>query len=178
MSEVSEVLEPDRHAAQARLEQAVGEGRLTLDEYVDRVDLVWHAETAEEVQRALAELPVPLHRGEHKGRMTVSAVFDDIRRRGRFALSSGDRVTAVFGDVRLDLRQAVLTEAVVRLEVSATFGDVRVTVPPGIEIEVKSFAPLGDRDIQVAQQPRVPGSPRLRLNVRTLFGDVKVRTDV
>ncbi|GAB3496668.1 DUF1707 SHOCT-like domain-containing protein [Amycolatopsis cihanbeyliensis] len=169
-------LQARKEAAQARLEQAVGEGRLTLDEYTDRVAQVWAATSTGMIDSALSDLPAPLVRPEPAAtRMSIDVIFDDVKRSGRFALSSGDRVTGFFGDVKLDLRQAVLTEQVLKLNVSSVFGDVRVTVPEGIEVEVTSFTLLGDRDIQTTSE-RVPGSPRLLLKANTIFGDIRVRS--
>ncbi|WP_216216073.1 DUF1707 SHOCT-like domain-containing protein [Amycolatopsis aidingensis] len=169
-------LQQQKEAAQTRLERAVGEGRLTLDEYTDRVARVWAATDTATIDSALSDLPAPLVRAEPVAtRMSIDVVFDDIKRSGRFALASGDRIAGFFGDVKLDLRQAVLTEPVVELSVSTVFGDVRVTVPEGIEVEVKSFTLLGDRDVQTTSE-RVPGSPRLLLKANTVFGDVRVRS--
>ncbi len=110
------------------------------------------------------------------GRFTIDKVFDDISRGGRFALASGARLTSFFGDVRLDMRQVVLSEPVVDLAVSSVFGDVRVTVPPGIAVEVDASTWFGDKDIQVLGTAPLPGSPRVRLTAQTVFGDVRVTT--
>lgn len=172
-----DALDSVKQAAQQRLEQAVGEGRLTLEEFTDRVGQVWQATEPATVQRALADLPAPVPPAQvTTGRFTVDRVFDDVSRDGRFALASGARLTSFFGDVRLDMRQVVLSERVVDLEVSSVFGDVRVIVPPGIAVDVDATTWLGDRDIQVVAGAPLPGSPQVRLTARTVFGDVRVST--
>ncbi|WP_168201030.1 DUF1707 domain-containing protein [Allokutzneria sp. NRRL B-24872] len=170
-------LQPSKEAAQQALERAVGQGRLTLDQFTERVDLVWQAESLAELEKATSGLPAPI---EDATVVVVGSVrhsvFDDVKRKGRFALRSGTTVSSVFGDVRLDLRDAVITESVVDITGSTFFGDVKVVVPEGVQVEVESSLFFGAEKIRVAEVPRIPGSPIIRLRARTFFGDVKVST--
>ena len=174
---MTDELQPAKEAAQLTLERAVGQGRLTLDQFTERVDLVWRAETPAELEKGTAGLPEPL---EDSTVVVVGSVrhsvFDDVKRKGRFALRSGTSVSSVFGDVRLDLRDAVITEDVVDITGNTVFGDVKVIVPEGVQVEVSSSLFFGTEKIRVAEVPRIPGSPLIRLRARTFFGDVKVST--
>ncbi|MGW0517910.1 DUF1707 SHOCT-like domain-containing protein [Crossiella sp. NPDC003009] len=172
-------LEDTKRATQTALERAVGEGRLTLEEFAARADTVWRADTPAEIASAVADLPAPVApvvpATEGAVKVSISSIFDDVRRSGRFTLRSGTKVSAVFGDAKVDLRQAVISEPVVELTVFSCFGDVVVTVPKGVRVEVDGSVVFGSERVELSAEPPLPGSPLIRLHARSIFGDVKVR---
>jgi hypothetical protein len=102
----------------------------------------------------------------------IVAVFDDrvVQRAGPFA---GGSVTAVFGDVRLDLRHASMDAAGATLQVTTIFGDLDLEVPEGWRVAVSGPELLGDVNLRAAHDP--PGdAPVLQLRVVTIFGDVDI----
>ncbi|MBP2475300.1 hypothetical protein JOF53_004172 [Crossiella equi] len=169
-----EDLDAVKTRAQTSLERAVGEGRLTLDEFTDKVDLVLKAKSEAEVVEVVGELPAPVTENTSAAQVSSKSVFDDVQRSGRFALPTGARVSSFFGDVKLDLRHAVITEEVVDVSTWSWFGDILVTVPEGVEVEVNSGRIFGDEKVELADVPPVPGAPRIRIKAWTTFGDVKV----
>ncbi|MCK2237628.1 MULTISPECIES: LiaF domain-containing protein [unclassified Crossiella] len=158
--------------AQTTLERAVGEGRLTLDEFTDKVDLVFQATDEAGVQAVVGTLPAPLTPATTV--VSRQSIFDDVARGGRFALPTGATVSSFFGDVELDLRQAVITDPLVEVHTWSWFGDIEVTVPEGVEVEVKSGLIFGDEVVELADVPPVPGAPKIRIKAWTTFGDVRV----
>jgi hypothetical protein len=173
-----ESLDPQRRAAQTQLERAVGEGRLTLDEFTDRAGLVWRAGDPAEIDRVLADLPAPVVGQTVQARSTLVSLIGDIRRRGRWALRRRTTAVLLIGDVRLDLRGAVVTERgdTVLVDVFGLIGDVEVTVPEGVEAELTGFTLLGGRHVDLAPVARVPGTPVVRIRVFTLIGDTTLRS--
>ena len=171
-------LEPQRRAAQQSLERAVGEGRLTLDEFTDRAGAVWAAGTGAEIERTTADLPVPVVGGTKPGRSTLVGVIGDVKRRGRWSLRRRTTAVLLLGDVDLDLRGAVLEpgDEPVTIDTWSVIGDSTVTVPEGVEVELGGFTLLGDRKIELAAVPRVPGTPVVRVRVWSLIGDTTVRS--
>jgi hypothetical protein len=166
-----------RHAAQHRLERAVGEGRLTLDEFTDRAERVWGAETDAAIEQALDGLPVPVVGQTEPARSTLVSLIGDIRRRGRWSLRRRTSAYLVIGDVELDLRGAVVAaDGTIEIRVLAVIGDVEVTVPAGVEVELGGLTLLGDRRVDLAPVPRVPGTPTVRVSVYSLIGDTKIRS--
>lgn len=102
----------------------------------------------------------------------IVAVFDDrvVARPGPFA---GGGVTAVFADVRLDLRQASLDPAGATLQVTTVFGDLDLEVPEGWRVTVSGPELFGDVNLRAAHDPP-DGAPVLQLRVATIFGDVDI----
>ncbi|GAA2832872.1 DUF1707 domain-containing protein [Crossiella cryophila] len=158
--------------AQTTLERAVGEGRLTLDEFTAKVDLVFQAPDEAGVRAVVDTLPAPLTPVSTV--VSRQSIFDDVARSGRFALPTGATVSSFFGDVELDLRQAVITDPLVEVHTWTWFGDIEVTVPEGVEVEVKSGLVFGDEVVELADVPPVPGAPKIRIKAWTTFGDVRV----
>ena len=49
-------------------------------------------------------------------------------------------------------------------------------VPEGVEAELTGFSLIGDRRVDLAPVPRVPGTPRIRVRVFSVIGDAKLRS--
>jgi hypothetical protein len=172
-----DALDAERRAAQARLEVAVGEGRLTLDEFTERAGRVWGAGSPAELQRTLSDLPVPVVGQTASARSTLISVIGDIRRRGRWALRRRTTAWLLIGDVELDLRGALIgDDDVIEIGVNGLIGDVEIVVPEGVEAELTGFTLIGDRRVELAPVPRVPGTPRIRVRVFSVIGDAKLRS--
>ncbi|MFC5995161.1 DUF1707 domain-containing protein [Pseudonocardia hispaniensis] len=172
-----ESLDPQRRTAQQQLERAVGEGRLTLDEFTDRSVLIWRATTSTEIDKTVADLPAAVVGQTTPARSWLVSVIGDIRRRGRWSLRRRTSAVLLIGDVELDLRSAVITEeGPIEIDVYSLIGDVEVIAPEGVEVELGGFTLLGDRRIDLAPVPRVPGTPTVRIRVFSLLGDAKLRS--
>ncbi|GJF07220.1 DUF1707 SHOCT-like domain-containing protein [Pseudonocardia sp. D17] len=175
-----ESLDPQRRSTQAQLERAVGEGRLTLDEFTDRAALVWKAQNPGDLDAVVADLPpAPVVGSASPARSTLVSVIGDIRRRGRWALRRKTTAVLLIGDVELDLRGAVVTEQgsePVTVDVWSIIGDTDIVVPEGVEAELVGFTLLGDRRVDLPPVPRVPGTPTVRIRVFSLLGDAKLRS--
>lgn len=100
-------------------------------------------------------------------------VFGDLKRTGHFRLEPQTSGLAVFGDVYLDLREAELP-AQAEVTVYSLFGDVKVVVPPGLNVQVSGFSLFGDDKIDGTAPD--PAGPTLRLHRVGAFSDVKVKT--
>lgn len=165
----------DREAAVARLEAAMAEGRLDIEEVGQRVTAAYAAVTLDELDGLLADLPGSA-RTEIVGTRTpdeVTSIFGDVKLAG---VSPPHRVSTVFGDVRIDLR-AVRTDApVIELYLRSVFGSVDVIVAEGVDAELHGRTVFGDRRIDLAPVPRAPGSPRVVVHGRTTFGDLRLRS--
>lgn len=109
------------------------------------------------------------------GEPFLVGVFGDVRRSGRFALGSSTKAVMVFGDIVLDLREADLPAGASEIEVYSMFGDLKLIVPPDVEVDLQGFTVFGEHRNNRGQSP---STIRRRVTVRAygMFGDVKVKT--
>ena len=169
----------ERQAVIAILQAAVVDGRLTLEEYSDRVGLAVAARTDQDLQALTADLPRPLARGVPTSISTVvehRAVCSHIVRRGPLALDAESKYTSWFGTVDLDLRQATLPAADVSIDVKNVFGTVTVLVPDGVDVRMEGGGLLSSEHVDISNSAVVPGAPVIRVRVSGVGGTVSVRT--
>ncbi|MBB4664912.1 DUF1707 SHOCT-like domain-containing protein [Conexibacter arvalis] len=188
----------ERDATIERLRAAAGEGRLTLEELADRIEGASGARvTRGELTRLTADLPpeaapsgggaagalgpgaaagggLPAGAGVAVAPVAVSSVFGDHRRSGLWQLPQRSRWRTVFGDVKLDLREAHVPAGAIEVDVSTVFGDVELLVPEGVLVEIRTRTTFGDVK-QRAGGSAPPGAPRIVLTGGTIFGDVRVQ---
>ena len=164
----------ERDAAAARLAQARREGRLGLAEFCDRLDAVYTADSAEALELSAGNLPAAAPVGIASP--PVFSLFGDIVVSGRWRAGDEVRVRTVFGDAKLDLRDAISDDDVLHLHCATVFGDVKVQVPDGVEVELTGMSVFGDRRLELAPVPRIPGTPLIRVHGSTIFGDVRIRS--
>lgn len=178
------IADSDRDRVVAVLRLHCTEGRLTLDEFSDRVGAVYEARTTHDLDDVVRDLPVPWSAGpaaEHgparprKAVKWMVAVFGDSTRRGRFTLDDESAAVAAFGDCTLDLSEALIEGPNPLVTAVAVFGDVTVIVPDGIEVDLEGVAIFGDKRCTTGDTPPVPGSPVVLVRAFALFGDVRVR---
>jgi hypothetical protein len=167
----------DREAVIARLQEAVGEGRLDLDEFGQRADAAYAAATTAELDRLMADLPAGgPPRVEIVGTRApeeIKSFFGDIRLAG---VSAPQRAGTVFGDVRIDLRGLRTDADRIDLYLSTVFGDIDVIVSEGVDAQLQGRTSLGDRKVELAPVQRLAGTPLVVVHGRTVFGDLRLRS--
>jgi hypothetical protein len=167
----------DREAVVTRLQTAVGEGRIDLDEFSQRVDAAYAAITLAELDGLLADLPGD--RVEIVGEVVVdpgpvTSVFGDIKLTATTGVPR--KAATFFGDVRIDLRGLRTAEDTVHLQLGTFFGDVEVIVSEGVAAQLEGWTFFGSRKTDLAAVPRLPGTPRVVVRGWTFFGDLKLRS--
>jgi len=165
----------ERDATVARLQAALGEGRLNLDEFGQRASAAYAAVTIAELEALVADLPTepPVEIVGGRTAETVTSVFGDIKLAGG---SPPQRATTVFGDVRVDLRYVRTDADRIELFVGTVFGDVDVIVAEGVDAELHGWTVFGDRKVDLEPVPRLAGTPRVVVHGRTVFGDLRLRS--
>jgi hypothetical protein len=168
----------DREVVVTRLQKALGEGRIDLHEFGERVEGVYAAVTTADLDRLVADLPVdappPIEIVGTRVPETLTSVFGDIKVEGTADVPR--QASTVFGDVRLDLRNLRTDADRIDLVLGTVFGDVDVIVAEGVDAEISGWTVFGDRTTQLAPVPRVAGTPRVVVRARTVFGDLKLRS--
>jgi Domain of unknown function (DUF1707) len=164
----------EREAVVGRLNTAVGEGRLTLDEFSHRLQDAYGATTRGELEPLTADLPesapAPATGGGTQWHVTP---LGGLRRAGAWRVAPRTVAVTLIGGADLDLGEAQFAAPAVTLTKVSLIGGVRVTVPRGVQVEVSSFALIGGRRIDDAPAPA--GAPLLRIRAFSLIGGVRVR---
>jgi hypothetical protein len=168
----------DREAVVSRLQTAVAEGRIDLDEFGQRAHAAYAAVTRAELDLLVADLPANAPpRVEIVGTRTpeeVSSVFGDIRLTSRS--TPPRRVSTVFGDIRIDLRGLRTDADRLDLYLSTVFGDIDVIVAEGVDAELQGRTVLGDRKVELAAVQRLAGTPLIVVHAKAVFGDLRLRS--
>ena len=168
----------EREAVIARLNAAVGEGRLDIEEFSERVELAYASRTRQELEPLTADLPATTDRtvvaAAPAGRPEHLTPIGSVKRSGAWRLERDSQLGVVAGTVKLDLRHAFLAAPDVTLSVSVVLGTIKVTVPEGVRVEVIGTTRLGTRKIEESAGTMAQGAPVLRLRLDTVVGTVKV----
>lgn len=86
----------------------------------------------------------------------------------------GTNVNAVFGSVRLDLRDAIIKGDVV-INASAIFGGVDIIVPDDVVVQVKSNSIFGGVDNKTKSKKDEKKKNTIYVNATCLFGGVDIK---
>jgi len=91
----------EREQAVGLLRQQVASGRLTLEEFSERIDVAYEARTVDELTALSADLPAAAPTGRRPRRLTAAA-FGNVEVTGRWRMPKWKLVLVLFGDVPLD----------------------------------------------------------------------------
>jgi len=182
------IADDDRNSAIERLKVATGDGRLTLDEFSDRLDIVFASRTASDLVPAFAGLPdVPkpteLEPSPAAGvevaavpkPQRIVALMSGARRVGRWRVPTRLTVFAFWGGVRLDLQDAVLEGPSVDITAWAIMGGVEIRVPDNVVVELDGMVVMGGSDNRSRPATTEEGAPLIRVHCRGMWGSVDVR---
>jgi hypothetical protein len=168
----------DREAVVVRLQTAVGEGRIDLDEFGQRAGAAYAAVTAAELDLLVADLPLhgppPVEIVGMRTPEELRSVFGDIRLAG--GASAPRRASTVFGNIRIDLRGLRTGADRIDLHLTTAFGDIEVIVSEGVDAELQGRTVLGDRKVELAAVQRLAGTPLVVVHARAIFGDLRLRS--
>jgi hypothetical protein len=165
----------------ALLAEAAADGRLTLSEHSERAERAYSARTLGELAALTTDLAAPAAQPIRlDGRRPVAGVFGRERRDGRWVMPERLPVTAVFGEVVLDLREAILQTQRVTVLATVIGGTLQVIVPEGVRVETTGTGVLSRQSGQpgpVSQQqpgPSRPDMPVIEVRTIALGGRVKI----
>jgi hypothetical protein len=164
----------DRERVIALLTQAASDGRLTLGEHSERAERACSARTLGELAALTADLAAPSAQPIRlDGRKPIAGIFGRERRDGRWVVPERLGVTAIFGEVVLDLREAVLQSRRSTVLATVVGGTLVLIVPDGIAVEMTGSAVLS-RKSQVGTTPTRPEMPVIEVRAFAMGGRVKV----
>jgi len=175
------VSDADRERVAERLRDAAGEGRLTVEELDQRLDLAYAARTAGQLAELTTDLPATrrgagaIDRSPRKPRRWLVSVMGGGSLRGRWRAGRTLRVVSLMSGGDVDLSHAEMDAPEIRITAIAIMGGVNVTVPAGVDVEMTGFAFMGGNDNRVPVQDLPPDAPRVHVRAFSLMGGSSVR---
>ncbi|RCW40498.1 cell wall-active antibiotic response 4TMS protein YvqF [Halopolyspora algeriensis] len=169
----------ERERVNHQLNEAVGEGRLTLDEFTQRLNQVYESSTRGELQRITADLPasdsgsaaLPAETGGDTGkRRWTLAILGGSDYKGRRRVPPRIGFFAFMGGSTIDLCEAQLPGDAVEITLVSIMGGTDVIVPKGIRVELDSTDFLGGDDLKIDESAEVANSPVVRIRSYSLLG--------
>lgn len=162
----------ERETVASDLGASQAEGRLTLDEFSQRLDLVYASRTRDELAAVTEDLPAPTSPARKTG--WIVSILGGSARAGRWRANERLRAVAVMGGCDIDLSRAVVTARELHLTCFALLGGISITVPRGVDVELSGFSLIGGRDLDVGDEPSRPGAPAVRVRAFNLLGGISI----
>ncbi|MGW2516233.1 DUF1707 SHOCT-like domain-containing protein [Streptomyces sp. NPDC001617] len=168
----------DRDRVVDVLRIAAGDGRLTVEELDERVEAALSARTVGELAVLTTDLPtevagIPV---EAKDVVRIEQRGGSARRGEGWVVPRRLEIESEWGDVTLDLSDAVITYDTLRIDLDMRGGVLKLVTRPGIVVDtdglVLGFAKIKARS---AGEPGAPVELRVEIHGRKDFGRVVVR---
>jgi hypothetical protein len=177
----------EREQVAQQLGRAVGEGRLTLAEFSDRVGQAHGAVTRAELVPLTADLPVAATPADLPVAATPAAnpapgpvraswqvsPIGGVVRTGSWRVPVRTVGVSIVGGASLDFTDAEFAAPEVEFTRVSIVGGMDIKVPPGVRVEISGFSLVGGRSVRLPEP--APGAPVLRLRLFSLVGGVSVK---
>jgi Domain of unknown function (DUF1707)/Cell wall-active antibiotics response 4TMS YvqF len=169
------ISDADREQTIISLREHLLAGRLTLEEFSERVEATLRARFGAELARVQEDLPEvagPAGPGHKPARVTAALLAHTVRR-GRLRLRGWTFAASALGDLDLDLREATIDHPRTAITVLAVAGNVDIYVPEGIDVDVSGITVFGHIR-QWGRDPGRPDAPAVQVRVLGCVGTVDV----
>jgi hypothetical protein len=164
----------DRDRVALELREHTVAGRLTLDEFSERIDLAYRARSSDELAKLSADLPLLADQPRREARRGTFVMFGGTERRGRWRLGRRFFSFTMFGGTDLDLRQAEISTGVLEITAFTMWGGFDIYVPEGVDVDVGGFALFGGNDEHGSEGEVHRDAPLVRIRLITIFGGADV----
>lgn len=168
----------DRIQAAQLLSEAASHGRLTLEQFEDRLSKAYAATTYDELERLTDDLPEAMEYRRGKSKPAPStmllAILSGFERRGRWYVPGRMTTFTLFGGGVVDLRYADFTSSEVEIHAYSILGGQTILLPPEVNVEIDGRGVMGGFD-HAAHGAGTPGAPKVRVKGFSLFGGVGVK---
>ena len=171
------VSDSERERTVASLKDDLLSGRLTLEEFSERVEHAYGAVVQSDLERVRSGLPAsdarPIARPKRRATRFTIALLGHAVKRGRLNLRRWTVAAGALCDLDLDLRKAEIHDQRTALTVLVALGNVDVYVPENVNVTVSGLSVVGHRR-DWGEDVERPGSPEISVTVLSLFGTVDV----
>jgi hypothetical protein len=172
--ELERVSDLEREQAASALCDDLVAGRLTLEEFSDRVGAAYKATFRRELAQLREDLPgEPVMTSRRSPLRLTLAIFAHVVRRGRLRLRRRTVSVSAFADLDLDLREATIDSERVALHLWVFVGNADIYLPEGIDVDVGGTILFGRRRDWGRDSAAAP-APRLTVRAHGLFGTIDV----
>jgi hypothetical protein len=170
------VSDAEREHAVVVLREHLLAGRLTLEEFTERVEAALRARVGGELAAVQEDLPHTFAGASgsfRKPARLTAAVLGRAVRRGRLRLRRRTLAASAFGDLDLDLREATIDQPHTEVTVLAVFGNADIYLPEGVNVDVTGLTVLGHHRDWGRDVVR-PDAPAVHVRVLGCCGTVDV----
>ncbi|MFI0922766.1 DUF1707 domain-containing protein [Streptomyces sp. NPDC021012] len=176
----------DRDRIADILKDALAEGRIDAEEHSDRIDAVYRAKTVGELEPIVRDLPrartapapepaVAYGPEDPEGAAdNLVAIFSSTTRKGRWRVSRRTNAFALFGNVEIDLTEAIFAQRLTTINATSIFGNVEVRVPENISMRGSGSGIFGNFEV-VTLEGVDPQAPVVVINGYSVFGNVEAK---
>ncbi|MDT9688441.1 DUF1707 domain-containing protein [Streptomyces sp. P9(2023)] len=177
----------DRDRIADILRDAMAEGRIDAEEHSERIDAVYRAKTVGELEPIVRDLPAGNHPrtaaepayaygpDDASGPAeNMVAVFSSTTRKGRWRVGRRTNAFALFGNIEIDLTEALFAQRLTTINATSIFGNVEVRVPENISLRGNGTGIFGNFEV-VTLEAADPQAPVVVINGYSVFGNVEAR---
>ncbi|MEU3185200.1 DUF1707 domain-containing protein [Streptomyces sp. NPDC006923] len=189
----------DRDRIADILREALAEGRLDAEEHAERIDSVYRAKTVGELEPLVRDLPAAGAGARPFGAPGVSAaasasasgygygpegsaapvdnlvaVFSSSTCKGRWRVGGRTNAFALFGNVEIDLTEALFGQRTSVINATSIFGSVEIRVPENISLRGNGTGVFGNFEVVTLEAPDGE-APVVVVNGFSVFGNVEAK---
>lgn len=169
------ISDAERERAVRTLGEHHAVGRLTYEEFVERMDRAYEARTHEQLDMLTADLPeAPAAQARPQNRRWLVSVMGG-NERAEDVAPDETVIVDVMGGSDLDLRGASFPDGETIVTAIAVMGGSTIWVPEGARVELSGFALMGGNSNSVPKGSASSG-PLIRVKAWSLFGGIDVRS--
>ena len=172
--ELERLSDSEREQAVSALRDDLVAGRLSLEEFSDRVDAAYQATFRGELAGLREDLPEHQLTPSRRRPLRLSAaLFGHLVRRGRLHLRGRSVAVSAFGDLDFDLREASIESQRVVVHVWVLAGNADLYVPERVDVDVGGTIVFGRRR-DWGRDTATPAGPGLTVRAHGVFGTVDI----
>jgi hypothetical protein len=168
----------DRDRVLDVLRAAVGDGRLTAEEFEERMAAAISSRTLGDLAVLTGDLVagVGLATPQAETVVRIDQRGGSVRRTGRWVVPRRLELRLSWCDVTLDFTQAVIVDDTLCVDMKMRGGSLILAAGPGIVVDADSLTVrYTDVEIRPSADPSVPVSLRVQLAGRMRYGRIEVR---
>jgi Domain of unknown function (DUF1707) len=151
------ISDADRERVAERLRAGLTEGRLTPDEFTERMATAMSAIRYADAEPVLADLPGGPLSAPPRAHAELRSSFGNLKRRGGWVVPRRLTVSAVVGSVKLDFTGTVVAYPVVEIDIGVYFGSTVLVLPADASADIDGVELVASP----AKMRRVSASPGL-----------------